>query len=601
MNTLICMLAFAIGALVVAWVGGGYINNSPLALTVTALIGIVYLVGALELLRFHATTTALARALATIPPDLTHPREWLARLPGSLQNPVRLRLEGERVGLPGPALTPYLVGLLVLLGMLGTFLGMVVTLQGAVVALESTTDLETIRTALAAPVKGLGVAFGTSVAGVAASAMLGLISALCRRAQIRTAQVLDTRIATDLRDFSAAHQRQATYTALQLQARMLPELVDNLQRMMAQMERHQIESNDQMLAEQARFYRETQGLYTGLARSVEVSLKESLSASARIAGETLQPVVEATMSALAHETTQLHTRVAESVSQQLDGLAARFDTAVGKVAESWSTAVAHQTQCNEALQTQLHDALEAFADTFGQRSAELVAEIGEAQAGLQAQIGTTLADTARDISADAKAGTRGLLAEVAGLMQTAAEAPRAAAAVIAELRETLAASMVRDNASLAERNRIMEALSSLLTSINQTAYEQREAIDTLVAASTALLERAGSHFAERIADESARLSDLTAQLGGGAVEVASLSEAFGLAVQHFSESNDKLMTTLQRIEGALDKSMTRSDEQLAYYVAQAREIIDLSIMSQKQIVEDLQQLTGNPTARVSGA
>jgi outer membrane protein OmpA-like peptidoglycan-associated protein len=38
--------------------------------------------------------------------------------------------------------------------------------------------------------------------------------------------------------------------------------------------------------------------------------------------------------------------------------------------------------------------------------------------------------------------------------------------------------------------------------------------------------------------------------------------------------------------------MARSDEQLAYYVAQAREIIDLSLLSQKQIVDDLQQLAG---------
>jgi len=75
-----------------------------------------------------------------------------------------------------------------------------------------------------------------------------------------------------------------------------------------------------------------------------------------------------------------------------------------------------------------------------------------------------------------------------------------------------------------------------------------------------------------------------------AVEVASLGDAFGLAVQSFGQSNDMLMTQLQRIEAALDKSLARSDEQLAYYVAQAREVIDLSMMSQKQIVEDLQQL-----------
>jgi hypothetical protein len=42
--------------------------------------------------------------------------------------------------------------------------------------------------------------------------------------------------------------------------------------------------------------------------------------------------------------------------------------------------------------------------------------------------------------------------------------------------------------------------------------------------------------------------------------------------------------------------MTRSDEQLAYYVAQAREVIDLSLLSQKQIVEDLQRLAGRSEA-----
>jgi hypothetical protein len=42
--------------------------------------------------------------------------------------------------------------------------------------------------------------------------------------------------------------------------------------------------------------------------------------------------------------------------------------------------------------------------------------------------------------------------------------------------------------------------------------------------------------------------------------------------------------------------MARSDEQLAYYVAQAREVIDLSILSQKQIIEDLQRLAGRQAA-----
>ncbi len=51
-----------------------------------------------------------------------------------------------------------------------------------------------------------------------------------------------------------------------------------------------------------------------------------------------------------------------------------------------------------------------------------------------------------------------------------------------------------------------------------------------------------------------------------------------------------MVAHLQRLEAALDKSLARSDEQLAYYVAQAREVIDLSVLSQKQILEDMQRL-----------
>src|SRR5437870_3549928 len=172
MNRKMITAAFALGAVAVIWVGIGFIgSNNYLALTMTALVGAVYVFGALELRQYRRATSTLATALAAIPDQLADLGEWLSSVHPSLQNPVRLRIEGERVGLPGPALTPYLVGLLVMLGMLGTFLGMVVTLNGTGSALESATDLQAIRASLAAPVKGLGLAFGTSVAGVAASAM----------------------------------------------------------------------------------------------------------------------------------------------------------------------------------------------------------------------------------------------------------------------------------------------------------------------------------------------------------------------------------------------------------------------------------------------
>ena len=62
------------------------------------------------------------------------------------------------------------------------------------------------------------------------------------------------------------------------------------------------------------------------------------------------------------------------------------------------------------------------------------------------------------------------------------------------------------------------------------------------------------------------------------------------AVTAFGDANEKLIGNMQRIEKAIDQSMARSDEQLAYYVAQAREVIDLSIASHKDIFEELRKL-----------
>ncbi|KAG1434506.1 hypothetical protein G6F57_021559 [Rhizopus arrhizus] len=134
---------------------------------------------------------------------------------------------------------------------------MVVTLRGTGMALESATDLGAIRASLAAPVKGLGFAFGTSIAGVATSAMLGLLAALCRRERVQAAQLLDTKIATTLRVYSQSYQREESFKLLQRQAEVMqrqaeamPTLVDRLQTMMQSMEKQTQSMNERQLASQ---------------------------------------------------------------------------------------------------------------------------------------------------------------------------------------------------------------------------------------------------------------------------------------------------------------------------------------------------------------
>ena len=276
------------------------------------------------------------------------------------------------MALPGPALTPYLVGLLVLLGMLGTLLGMVATLRGTGMALESATDLQAIRDSLAAPVKGLGFAFGTSIAGVATSAMLGLLSALCRRERIDAAQTLDVKVATTLRIYSQTHQREESFKLLQRQAEAMPTLVDRLQAMMAAIEQQSLALNERQIASQDAFHGKTEAAYTRLAASVEQSLKASVAESARAAGAALQPVMEATMAGLARETAALHETVTHAVQRQLDGLSSGFETTTTTVADIWNQALAEHQRSSEALAQHLRSVAGRFTETFEQRSAGLL-------------------------------------------------------------------------------------------------------------------------------------------------------------------------------------------------------------------------------------
>ncbi|KAG1088209.1 hypothetical protein G6F40_013546 [Rhizopus arrhizus] len=217
-------------------------------------------------------------------------------------------------------------------------------------------------------------------------------------------------------------------------------------------------------------------------------------------------------------------------------------------------------------------------------------QAGAATASQQQQICDPLAQTAHDITAQTQAHASATIAEIGRLVQAASEAPKAAAEVIGELRQKLSDSMVRDNDMLQERNRLLETLETLLNAVNHTAAEQRTAVDALVASSAELLERVGNRFTDHIAAETGKLDGIAAALSGSASDVGQLAGTFGEAVAQFGSASTELSGRLEQIGGALDASLARSDEQLAYYVAQAREVVDLSLLSQKQVMEELQQL-----------
>ncbi|MBG6082656.1 hypothetical protein IWX58_004343 [Rubrivivax gelatinosus] len=684
MNRLLPHAAFAAGALALVWVGAGYGASNPLALTLVALIAAFFVAGALELRRFSAETEALERHLGATTAEPPALATWLDGVPAALRHTVRLRIEGERAALPGPALVPYFAGLLVLLGMLGTFLGMVVTLQGTGQALEHAADVEAIRASLAAPVRGLGLAFGTSVAGVAASAMLGLASALLRRERRRAGRRLDAAIAGPLRAFSRTHQREASLALLQAQAQWLPTLAERLQALASTIEERGRTLDERLLAGQQRFHDDAGQAWRELSATVATTLAETAAASARQAAAAVEPVVQSTMAALERQSATLNETLQGQVQQHLAGVAERLDATAERLAEHGREALDAQQARQQAQLDRLGAALQRFGDELQTRSATLLdgldarlqagterwsaawqqtlATQHEAQAALAAAgretvaaagevlqrhatalqselaaaraaadetaagreaerraametalqaLAERLADETRRAAADAaghqqrvcaaldaaadavSARTReqaeATIAEIGRLVQAAAEAPRAAAEVIAELRQALSDSLVRDNAALEERNRLLGTLGELLDTVQRAGREQRETIASLVESTGTLLEQAGTRFAAQVETEAQALRGTAAQVEAGAGELAALGEGFGQAVELFARSSEQTTAQLQRIEAALAQAGARSDEQLAYYVAQAREIVDLTLGAQQQAVAALQR------------
>jgi hypothetical protein len=185
-----------------------------------------------------------------------------------------------------------------------------------------------------------------------------------------------------------------------------------------------------------------------------------------------------------------------------------------------------------------------------------------------------------------------LEAPITRLLHTAAEVPQAAAGVIGQLREEMSRVAERDNLALQERTVLLERLGALVGSLEQASSDQRAAIEAMVGSATAVLEQAQARFAQALETQAGQAADMAAHVTGSAVELASLAESFGESVRLFQASHDKLTDTLQRVETSLQRSTARSDEQLAYYVAQAREVIDLSIASQQGLVDSLRQLQG---------
>jgi len=122
----------------------------------------------------------------------------------SLMDSIANRLDEAR------DMSRYMTGLLVFLGLLGTFWGLIETvgsvgkvIEGLKVGGDAGSMFESLKEGLAAPLGGMGISFSSSLFGLAGSLILGFLDLQTSQAQNRFYTELEDWLATTVRDLGS--------------------------------------------------------------------------------------------------------------------------------------------------------------------------------------------------------------------------------------------------------------------------------------------------------------------------------------------------------------------------------------------------------------
>ncbi|MBX6425553.1 MAG: flagellar motor protein MotA [Variibacter sp.] len=127
-------------------------------------------------------------------------------------------------------LSRYMTGLLVFLGLLGTFWGLIETvgsvgkfLETLKVGGDASAVFESLKEGLAAPLGGMGISFSSSLFGLAGSLVLGFLDLQTSQAQNRFYTDLEDWLSTTVRDLGHEPDQKPTPAALGNEIRALTE------------------------------------------------------------------------------------------------------------------------------------------------------------------------------------------------------------------------------------------------------------------------------------------------------------------------------------------------------------------------------------------
>ncbi len=270
-------LVFVAAVAGVLWVGvaQAFLANPWLngLIVLLFLVGVIYTMRSVMILRpeaawmeqFQATRDAEQRETVAPPPKLLGP---MAKMLSEQQGQLRLTAMSMRSLLDGiharldenRELSRYMIGLLIFLGLLGTFWGLLKTIAAVADVIAGLSieggDLALVfgdlKAGLEAPLGGMGTAFSSSLFGLAGSLVLGFLELQATQAQ--------NRFYNELEDWLSGAARVTTGTAfvgegegsvpayLQALIEQTAENLDTLRRVMSQGEENRKQGNANLMA-----------------------------------------------------------------------------------------------------------------------------------------------------------------------------------------------------------------------------------------------------------------------------------------------------------------------------------------------------------------
>jgi hypothetical protein len=135
----------------------------------------------------------------------------------------------------------YMTGLLVFLGLLGTFWGLIETvssvgkvIEGLKIGGDAGSVFDTLREGLGAPLGGMGIAFSSSLFGLAGSLVLGFLDLQTSQAQNRFYTDLEDWLSTTVRDLGVGTEAPVPVAAAPVPSNELRVAVERLREALAE-------------------------------------------------------------------------------------------------------------------------------------------------------------------------------------------------------------------------------------------------------------------------------------------------------------------------------------------------------------------------------